>query len=929
MPQRRRERRRRGAAQAQPNLFSRLVPDVIEKPLEAGIKAPLTFTGNLLGDIKDAAVGLPMGLVALAKDPIASSKAIGGSVWHTWSPLFHGDLAKFGKQVYDHPLAPILDVAAVFTLGAGASARVAGGLVKAGATGSKTRAIAGLRTEKTVPILDPLGVGADTAKTFSTRAGRRLVQEAMLKFDGHLPQWYTVARYNRAHLVKMAHGAVVKEFLQGEALRRGKDIEKAIGANNLTYLTTRLQMNAIVKGAEALEDVTELGKRARSAVVSHMWTNLVRHNKAYDVDTAKRLVEPKRKSQRHYGYIKSDYYLDSKYAPALARTEKVHAAAARRYSTGRPKLERQQQRWEGIRDKNKAQAEKLPEIEKDLADASNELQKLRAEGHVATRGTEAALPWAIYVRELRAEKRKAVEAKAKRDHAIEQIEHLKRKSEGWDADIERRFTELEGLRGRSTEDFFNFAGETYEGFQNIVNSFGRTALTTNIRKALRRPDGKVYVAPLHDAYNLAYEGGNSIHFLHKLLHKPTMMWKRAVLLYTPRIITNNAIGNWFIYATRNADPNGIRAVYHTLIERYGKTIAGEPLFPKNHWLWRYFSDELAANFGVGNELVRFGDELGVGKRAAGTGFYGIQYLIAEKPVRASAIRKALYDSPLVKNEVSRLRQQGLSGRVARDRAIENMLKKHPELRDRAALESRRIAGDYVTLTETEKFLRDIIPFYLWQRHILKTTGNMLLEQPGRLALGARISDLGVEQTEALAGKLPEFLKGAIPLAALGLGDKVGRANLLLTSSLNPYATVGEMAEGLEAFLTTSHRRGAVLTGAGVNPFITGAIESATEKSLLTGLASPRTGGVGGDLLSRMLLALPHIKAADALASSGQTATAKGNPFLFARDKRSPLTWLTGLTVRDVNRSVAEALAARETGQSGKTRRVRRRKRRGS
>src|SRR5687767_4220011 len=77
------------------------------------------FIGNLVGDVRDAAVGLPMGVVDIfTHNPVDTAKNIAGATWQTWSPLFHGHPLEFAESVYDHPLAPILDLATVFTLGA-------------------------------------------------------------------------------------------------------------------------------------------------------------------------------------------------------------------------------------------------------------------------------------------------------------------------------------------------------------------------------------------------------------------------------------------------------------------------------------------------------------------------------------------------------------------------------------------------------------------------------------------------------------------------------------------------------------------------------------------------------------------------------------------------------------------------------------------
>lgn len=93
----------------------------------------LGFAGNLVHDVGDAAKGLPMGLLQLAEHPIRTTKNMAKTTWHDWSPLFHGHVGEFAHNVYAHPLAPMLDVATVFTGGASIAARMG---VRLGETGA-------------------------------------------------------------------------------------------------------------------------------------------------------------------------------------------------------------------------------------------------------------------------------------------------------------------------------------------------------------------------------------------------------------------------------------------------------------------------------------------------------------------------------------------------------------------------------------------------------------------------------------------------------------------------------------------------------------------------------------------------------------------------------------------------------------------------
>src|SRR4051812_10171398 len=71
-----------------------------------GHNGALGFVENLADDIRDAAVGIPTGLVQLVTHPVGTAEAIGKTTWHDWSPLFHGHVDQFAHQFYDHPLGP-------------------------------------------------------------------------------------------------------------------------------------------------------------------------------------------------------------------------------------------------------------------------------------------------------------------------------------------------------------------------------------------------------------------------------------------------------------------------------------------------------------------------------------------------------------------------------------------------------------------------------------------------------------------------------------------------------------------------------------------------------------------------------------------------------------------------------------------------------
>jgi hypothetical protein len=95
--------------------------------------------GNLLSDVSNTVTGIPMGLLNLAEHPIDSIKGIGQSYSDMYSPLIHGDFSKFGHNLAQHPLGPILDLATVLTMGAGGAAKAGQLLGKVGAISTDSR----------------------------------------------------------------------------------------------------------------------------------------------------------------------------------------------------------------------------------------------------------------------------------------------------------------------------------------------------------------------------------------------------------------------------------------------------------------------------------------------------------------------------------------------------------------------------------------------------------------------------------------------------------------------------------------------------------------------------------------------------------------------------------------------------------------------
>lgn len=171
------------------------------------------FFKNLLGDVRDAAVGIPEGVVQTVEHPIRSVEMGAKATWADWSPLFHGHVGQWWHNTYSHPLAPLLDVATVFTMGGGAAAKLGevGLLGEAGQginDASKLTRVLHDTTDAERPAME---------KILSSNPATRLRQNATFKLTSHLsqhlPDWFSGhilgpgASYERAYSKFLTHRA--------------------------------------------------------------------------------------------------------------------------------------------------------------------------------------------------------------------------------------------------------------------------------------------------------------------------------------------------------------------------------------------------------------------------------------------------------------------------------------------------------------------------------------------------------------------------------------------------------------------------------------------------------------------------------------------------------------------------------------------------
>lgn len=763
-------------------------------------------TTHLGTDVKDAAVGIPAGIVQTAEHPIHSVKAMAAATWHDWSPLFHGDVKKFAHQTYEHPLAPLLDIATVFSAGVGGAARGAAALDEAGMAGKSLKAVADLRKASKVSVRDMGRIAKGETprpalvKTYGRSAGsnarRALVNKALKNLESHgrVPKGFTESarmgrQYNRLHYIDLAHRHAAMN----------KTIDTLMGA----------------------------GKLAGDPGVQH-------------------IIQPHVLSQ--------NYWQMRKFAHAI--------------------------------------------------DAKSEIPA----GYIP-------------VKEMT-------------DPAM-----------------------FDAIPGTSLE----------TRLKNFANPKTHGSFVTNSKADAAKVAGgkKILIVPHHTLKALGHEGAESTKALRKFAHSPVTWWKRVQVGYAPRVITNNVMGNWAMYAVRTMGSGGGRAIVDAVrhahgeaaamkafkemhsdivktqgaeagahftalahphmidapnisaIEKtYGKRVA-QAVTSNPNWVSKHFKSELGSTFG---NVLTDGEKSRESKIIQ-QGLYPIVHRVADRPVRVAALYHFMRSAPEVKGFLK------THPGVKLDEAISKVLDKNPNaLRERAEAHVRSIAGDYSTLSPRERVMQNFVPFYLWDKHIVKHVANMANERPGALDALARTGDQGTVEGKKMLGDVPGFMQGALPLSMLGIhADSKGRKGLLMTTGLNPYHTVADLAQALTAAVTRHDATSGADAASNLSPLITGIVEQLSGHKIGTQAPAQSHGGVIPSVLANTALGTTYGGLIQKALGGGKFTPKPGTrtsshpfgnpqPTLYDHSTDSAVSSLFGLPIREANLTRAKQMSDQETGK---------------
>lgn len=301
-------------------------------------------------------------------------------------------------------------------------------------------------------------------------------------------------------------------------------------------------------------------------------------------------------------------------------------------------------------------------------------------------------------------------------------------------------------------------------------TFARTteSISEEVRAAVAPGTRARRMVPEAIAKTLKNADKNYDHALFRGIRKVTDPWRTLVLTLSPRWYVNNVVGNFILSTAQGVSP----AEWATAWQAHRAAAGAKP------------SRVLGALFGDADEkLSRVGTDVDtLIEGAVGPTIYeGLQG--AER----------LADDALLKGARTRVRQVGQRLQRANSNVDEigrlavYINAKAKGYSDEVALQrASEVLVDYGDLGPLERGLvRSVVPFYAWQKGILKIAAKFPIDHPGRAAVLMQLGQLSEEMNAELPAAYQQLV--TVP----GIGD-------LNVRSMNPFADAASLTspEGL-------------------------------------------------------------------------------------------------------------------------------------
>jgi hypothetical protein len=455
---------------------------------------------------------------------------------------------------------------------------------------------------------------------------------------------------------------------------------------------------------------------------------------------------------------------------------------------------------------------------------------------------------------------------------------------------------------------------------------GRYKGTSLVREAARDEHGNLLMfrQSIPQEINNELEGTSQL--AKKIGKSPTTIWKYLILAQAPRYFVNNVVGNTTMLAAAThpvALTHGILDAIRstrgdaaaTAAEKEMRTIAEKEV---DKYLPR---DVVSDRYGFLHHTATGLDYLPKSKlqKVGRQGLYDITGTVAYSATQRAGLMAALRGQESVRRLTELYKSQGLDKYAAFQKAAREA-SKNPKVMGAVEKQVTDWAGQYYHLNSFERLITALVPFYNWDRHALRFAKTTVLERPVQAAVFNRLGSEGDTEADKILGKIPDFMKGAIPVkghagGVLGfvLGQGLpGRQKIVLTAGLNPLSAASEDVHALAALVGARSPGEAV--GGQLNPLISGAISGVTGQRLFSGSKVHHRGGVLGSSFAETFGELPQVKIIKNLEGGNKPPVTKaGKPTLYAKNQRQLISSFLGLSERDFSPAAAKALYDKQKG----------------
>ena len=398
------------------------------------------------------------------------------------------------------------------------------------------------------------------------------------------------------------------------------------------------------------------------------------------------------------------------------------------------------------------------------------------------------------------------------------------------------------------------------------------------------------------------------HLTKFLYGQPTQIWKKLVLGLRPAYAVNIITSQHILGALQASGRHGIQSYFNHLAPgaRLGKLTDGvvEHVWP----------EQAMASF-----TAHSGDRLA-----------GMEHL---KQSRITASRVSSGVMPAVMKTENWLRRLMLEGWTKdilyRDPRFQEIMKHFDGNFNQALMfakasgqfdkqleeVSRRVdhsQGNYRDYSPAEQKLRQIIPFYGWDRHIVQSTYRLLGERPQLAAAGTVVGRYGSNINQKQFGALPPYLQGIVHLSHLPswMGSTTGLTPSILPRALEPFNEDVNLMHAAQAVLPGKQAGTESEALSTMNPLLQGVYEQITGRNPVTGGTVHDKAPFGmGNVLARTLLNTPQARLIE--GSTGKYPWGIGAPSkhpTYKADMESQLAAFLGFPVKKLNKYRAHVAA---------------------